>query len=154
MTYVRIFSLIAGLVLLSSLSFAAGCAQSAYQKACASCSFDENGKIDKSCQQGYQSSGTSCVSTSYPIMSAKYAGGECPQVDACADELRTCTVQYSSGNDKADCQEGSVSICYAAADQCVKQAAVKCGEIESPCPGSSVGFVLLFAGVAFVRMRR
>jgi hypothetical protein len=140
------------LVMLSGAVFA-GCAAEAYSKTCASCSFDANGKVDQSCKEGYQSSGTSCVSMSYPIMAAKYADGKCPEVDYCAEELRSCTAQYSSGNDLADCQEGSTAICYAAADQCVKSAAVKCGEIESPCPGSSAGFILLFAGLAFVKLR-
>lgn len=136
----------------SGMAFA-GCASDAYRKACASCSFDDNGRIDSSCQQGYQSSGTACVSTSYPIMSAQYAQGKCPGVDACASELRSCTAQYSSGNDKADCQEGSVGVCYAAADQCVKSAAIKCGEIEQQCPGSITVLVLLLLGAAFVSTR-
>lgn len=132
----------------------AGCASDAYAKACASCSFDGYGKIDQSCSGGYQSGGTACVSASYPIMAAQYAQGKCPQVDSCADELRSCTAQYNSGNDKADCQEGSIGICYAAADQCVKQAAVKCGEIEKQCPGSSASFILLFAGLGYVAIKR
>ncbi|MEW6722180.1 MAG: hypothetical protein AB1324_02880 [Candidatus Micrarchaeota archaeon] len=152
MKIVKIFSLIAGLLVLSGV-VSAGCALDAYNKACASCQFDSNGKIDKDCQQGYQSSGTACVSTSYPIMAGKYAAGECPQVDACAEELRSCTAQYSSGNDKADCQEGSVSVCYSAADACVRSAARACGEIETQCPGSAAGFALLFAGIAFVKLR-
>ncbi|MFH0884652.1 MAG: hypothetical protein V1861_03000 [Candidatus Micrarchaeota archaeon] len=140
------------LVLLSGAAFA-GCAAEAYSKTCGSCSFDENGKVDQSCKDGYQSSGTTCVTTKYPIMTVKYAEGKCPAVDSCAEELRSCTAQYSSGNDKEDCQEGSVGICYAAADECVKKAAITCGEIESPCPGASEGFILLFAGLAFVKLR-
>jgi hypothetical protein len=142
-----------GILALLAGSVFAGCAAEAYSKTCNSCQFDENGKVDSSCKSGYQSSGTSCVSMSYPIMSAKYADGKCPAVDSCADELRSCTAQYSTGNDSEDCREGSTAICYAAADQCVKSAAVKCGEIESPCPGSSAGFILLFAGLAFVKLK-
>ncbi|MCI0504008.1 hypothetical protein L0Y65_04820 [Candidatus Micrarchaeota archaeon] len=140
------------LALLAGWAFA-GCASDAYSKTCASCPFDENGKVDQSCKSGYQSSGTTCVSTSYPIMSAQYAQGKCPAVDGCADELRSCTAQYSSGNDKEDCMEGSASVCYSAADQCVKRAAISCGEIEKPCPGSAATFILLFAGLAFVKLR-
>jgi len=145
-----IFMLVLGLLI--SHSFA-GCAQDSYRKACASCPFDENGKIDKSCQSGYQSSGTACVSTSYPIMSAAYTAGKCPQVDSCAAELSSCTAQYSSGNDKADCQEGSTAVCYAAADQCVRSAARACGEIEKQCPGSAATFIALFAGLGILRMK-
>jgi hypothetical protein len=133
----------------------AGCAQDAFNKACGSCTFDANGKIDKSCQSGYQSSGTTCVSASYPIMAGKYAAGQCPEVDSCASELRSCTAQVSGGNDKADCQEGSVTTCYAAADICVRQAAVKCGEIENQqCTGAPAGLILLLAGVGFVSRKR
>ena len=146
------------ILLLTILLFAnagfAGCASDAYHKACASCQFDAGGKIDSSCQGGYQSSGTACVSTSYPIMSAKYAKGECSEVDACAAELRSCTAQYSSGDDKADCSEGSVSVCYSAADQCVKSAAVKCGEIESPCKLPAAIFGMIFFGAGFAMQRK
>ncbi|MEW6749003.1 MAG: hypothetical protein AB1295_04825 [Candidatus Micrarchaeota archaeon] len=144
--------ILAILFVLAGAAFA-GCALDAYNKACASCSFDDSGKIDRSCQQGYQASGTTCVSTSYPIMSGKYAAGECPKVDACASELRSCTAQYSSGNDREDCAEGSVSVCYAAADVCVRDAAVKCGEITQQCPGSSAGLILLVAGTLFFARR-
>jgi len=142
-----------GLVLLLPLAFA-GCAEDAYRKACTSCTFDANGKIDQSCQNGYQSSGTACVSTSYPIMSGQYAAGKCPQVDACAEELRSCTAQYSSGNDKADCQEGSVGTCYAVADICVNKAAAKCGGIQPQCPGSAATFLLLFGGLGYLKIKR
>jgi hypothetical protein len=143
-------------VVVSALAGAAfaGCASESYGKACASCSFDENGKIDQSCKDGYQSSGTTCMTTSYPIMSAKYAQGNCSQVDDCTAELKSCIAQYSSGNDKADCQEGSVSVCYASADACMSSAARQCGEIEKQCPGSSAGFILLFAGLGFVSRKQ
>jgi len=75
-------------------------------------------------------------------------------VDVCAADLRSCSAQYGSGDDKADCQEGSLGVCYASADECMKKAAIKCGEIENSCPGSSTAFVLLFAGLAFVRIRK
>jgi hypothetical protein len=84
-------------------------------------------------------------------MAAKYADGKCPQVDGCASELSSCSAQYATGNDKADCQEGSVAVCYAAADQCMKQAAIKCGEIEPPCPGAGAGLVLLLVGIGFLK---
>ncbi len=135
-------------LLFAGVSFA-GCASDAYQKACASCSFDANGKIDQSCSSGYKSGGTACVSTSYPIMAGKYAAGQCPQVDVCAAELSSCTAQYSSGNDKADCTEGSVGVCYAGADQCVKSAAIKCGEVEQQCGAPTAMILMALAGALF-----
>ncbi|MEM3364020.1 MAG: hypothetical protein QXS93_00740 [Candidatus Micrarchaeia archaeon] len=135
--------LVMGLAAASSVS----CAADAYRKACASCPFDKNGKIDQSCMGGYKTAGISCVSTSYPIMSAKYSAGKCPEVDACAAELQSCVSQYSTGNDRADCQEGSVSVCYSASDQCIRRAAIKCGEIENECPGSSSGIIIAVLGI-------
>lgn len=89
------------------------------------------------------------VSAKYPVMPAAYAQGKCPQVDECTAELRSCTSQYSSGNDEEDCQEGSVSTCYSAADACTKQAAIKCGELQGQCPGSTATFVLLIGASPF-----
>jgi hypothetical protein len=125
----------------------ASCSAKAYASACSGCSFDANGKIDSSCSSAQRAGGIACVSTSYPIMSAKYSAGECPAVDACASELSSCVSQYSTGNDKADCQEGSLSVCYSSADYCVQSAARKCGEIEQQCPGSSTGIILAVLGI-------
>jgi len=139
--------------LLIGASFAASCAADAYRKTCASCSFDANGRVDQSCSSGFKNSGISCTSTSYPIMSGKYAAGQCAQVDACASELSSCVAQYSSGDDRADCQEGSVAVCYSAADSCTKRAAIACGEVEQQCgpPTFILMGVLALAGFAYYR---
>jgi hypothetical protein len=142
------------LVLLSGAVFA-GCASEAYSKTCNSCSFDANGKVDRSCSDGYKNGGTACVSTSYPLMAAKYSEGKCPQLESCADELRSCTAQYNSGDDKADCAEGSAAVCYAAADLCTKSAAAKCNDLEVETCGNPVEiFSFIFAGLVFVRIRK
>ena len=153
MSNVKFLSLLAGFLLVAGV-VSAGCASDAYAKACSSCSFDKDGKIDQSCSKGFQDSGTACVSTTYPIMAAKYAQGKCPDVDTCAQDLQACTAQFGSGDDKADCAEGSVGSCYATADSCVKSAAIKCGEMEKQCPGSTATFVLIFGGIAFIRIRK
>jgi hypothetical protein len=139
-----------GLVLLSCAAFAVGdCSVTAYRQACASCSFDAQGKMDQECYSAKKASGTACMSATYPIMSGKYATGACPQVDECASELSSCINQYATGNDKADCQEGSTAVCFAAADQCVQGAAFKCGEVEKQC--GLTNFILLagLLGVGF-----
>jgi hypothetical protein len=135
-------------LLFAGVSFA-GCASDAYKKTCSSCTFDQYGKVDSSCSSGYKSSGTACVSTSYPIMAGKYAAGQCPEVDACASELSSCTSQYGTGNDSEDCREGSMAVCYSAADQCVKSAAVKCGEIEGQQCAPSFALLAVLAGALF-----
>ncbi|MFH1222333.1 MAG: hypothetical protein V1492_04585 [Candidatus Micrarchaeota archaeon] len=140
-------------ILIAAGLVTAGCAASAYTKTCASCQFDANGKVDSACSGGYKASGTACVSSSYPIMSAKYAAGQCPAVDSCASELQSCAAQYSSGNDKADCQEGSVAVCYSAADSCVKSAAIKCGEVEKQCGTPELILLLTGLGLAFVKIK-
>ncbi|NYZ60336.1 hypothetical protein H0O01_01410 [Candidatus Micrarchaeota archaeon] len=139
--------------LLIGASFAANCAADAYRKSCASCSFDANGKMDRSCSDGFRSSGISCTSTSYPIMSGKYAAGQCTQVDECASELSSCVAQYATGDERADCQEGSVAVCYSAADECTKKAAITCGEVQSPCGAPSFILIgmLALAGFAYYR---
>jgi hypothetical protein len=154
MAFMKSIAVLAILLALVSISFA-GCASSAYSKTCASCSFDQYGKVDQSCSKGYQNSGTACVSATYPIMSGKYALGQCPGVDSCADELRSCTAQMGSGNDKEDCTQGSMEVCYAAADQCVRSAAVKCGEVEGQTCDAPAGAVfLLFIGMGYVAMKK
>lgn len=134
-------------------SFAVSCAVDAYRKTCASCPFDANGKVDRSCSDGYKQSGIACTSAAYPIMSTKYAAGKCPQVDACAEQLQSCVAQVSTGDDRADCQEGSVMACYSAADSCTKRAALACGEIEKECgpPTGMLLAVLALAGFAYFR---
>jgi hypothetical protein len=130
--------------------FAATCAADAYRKSCASCQFDnKTGKMDTECYKGYQSGGTSCVATSYPIAAGLYAQGKCPGIDACASEMTSCKSQYASGNDKADCAEGSVGVCFAAADECVKKAVIKCENPQGGCPAPS-GLIMLVIGAVFL----
>jgi len=143
------------LTLLNTLS--ASCIAEAYSKSCSSCPFDEYGKMDSSCYNKYKSSGITCLSATYPLASAKYAQGICPQIDSCLSNLESCKAQYSSGNDRADCQEGSVSVCFASADACVRSAALKCegieGELE-PCRSSLLGMLVLLVLVGIAKYRK
>ncbi len=128
------------LLLIFGLVSAAGCAESAYRKACASCPFDANGKMDKNCYDSYQQSGISCIAQVYPIATAKHAAGQCPQIDRCAEELRSCLNIYSEYTDKEKCEIGTAQ-CFSEADSCVFYAAADCGEkIELPC---GLSFILL-----------
>ena len=152
MNFSRIMFGLFVVLLFAGVSFA-GCAADAYQKACASCTFDQYGKIDQSCSSGYKNSGTGCVSKSYPIMAGKYAMGQCQEVNACASQLSSCASQHSSGNDQADCQEGSVGACYAEADECVKRAAASCEEVEAPCGAPAFALLTVLAGALFIRRK-
>ena len=149
--------LLFGLVLaaIAGLAFAdMGCAARAYSEACSSCSFDASGQMDQSCYAGKRASGTACVSTTYPIMAGKYAAGNCSMLDDCTSELNSCINQYKSGNDRADCQEGSVAVCFASADVCTKQAATKCSDIQNPCGGTSSLILLGVAALVLVGLAK
>lgn len=132
-------------------SFAASCSVDSYRNACSGCSFDANGKIDKECMNGKKSAGIACVSSSYPRMSIEYAQGKCPQVDECSAQLQSCLSQMGTGNDKADCAEGSSMTCYAISDQCVQKAAGKCPppDPNNPC-GLPAALIMLVVGGVFL----
>ncbi|MEM0438182.1 MAG: hypothetical protein QXU54_02680 [Candidatus Micrarchaeia archaeon] len=133
------------LILLLNLAVA-GCSLDAYKNACANCKFDENGKMDKACADMYKTQGLSCLSAQYPIMSARYYAGECNAPQECVSKLSKCLSESSSGNDKFDCQEGTVQACYKSADECMKWASFDCGEVERQCPGPAL-IILLAAGL-------
>ena len=144
-----LIGIVIALLLFSGAAFAGmTCAADAYRNSCAGCTFDANGKIDQKCYQEKKSAGIGCVSASHVIASAEYAQGKCPGIDACADQLRECQAQYSSGNDKADCAEGSVSTCFAASDACVDSASRECGEKPPECKAPT-GLILLVVGLVF-----
>lgn len=135
------------LLFLAGFSFAANCALNAYHESCVMCSFDANGTMNQTCYQAKQAAGTACVSTNYPITAAKYAAGQCPQIDACANALTACKAQASTGNDSADCQDLGVESCFTTADRCVVKADAECNP-QPICP-SSTGMVIAVVGVIF-----
>lgn len=147
MSTIKISILFVGLLVFAGMLHA-GCAEDAYHKACGACSFDSQGKIDQSCSNGYQASGTACVSSSYPIAAAQYAQGKCPGIDACASQLTACKAQMTSGNDSQDCNEGVMAQCFHEADTCVTKAAADCGE-KIPCINAPAAFVLLVGASLF-----
>lgn len=142
--------------LLVGSSFA-GCASDAYRNTCVRCHFDDHGKVNRTCSSNYKNSGIACTSATYPIMSAKYAAGQCPQVDACAAQLQACVAQKATGDDLEDCATGDVSSCYFAADTCSENAARACGEFVPQGTGScqKTAFILVavlaIAGFAYYR---
>ncbi|MBU0586596.1 hypothetical protein KJ780_03720 [Candidatus Micrarchaeota archaeon] len=140
--------LLFGIFLLSSIAFAESCSSFTYSKACQYCEFDDNGKMDASCYNGYKTSGIMCTSTDYPIASAAYAAGKCPEIDECASKLESCKAMVASGNDKKDCQDGYVADCFAESDNCMMQAAIKCGDSPKACPfaTSAILGIILLAG--------
>lgn len=140
--------LVLGLVLaFSAAAFAAtSCSANAYRDSCSQCSFDASGRMDSSCSSAKQAGGVACLTGAYPVTYTKYAAGNCSGIDDCISELNTCKAQYSSGNDSEDCREGSVSVCFAAADQCVNRVAATCEGVENPCGGTTA--LIILGGIA------
>jgi len=135
-------------IFLAGVMFA-GCSESAYLSGCAECKFDNvSKKFDSSCTGAKKSSGIACLSTSYPVAMANYQKGNCSMVDECISDLNRCTASVSSGNDKEDCAEGSMTTCYATMDICLKSAAGKCSNLDPPTCGAPAGLVIIAGGAA------
>jgi len=112
--------LLIGMVFLSLSGIAsAGCTYDSFNAACNDCTFDAYGKMDQSCWQGYQSSGTTCLGKQYPIMSAKYMIGDCPQVDECAAKLTACKDANDPGSNLKECKNLATLNCFIMGDECV-----------------------------------
>jgi hypothetical protein len=145
---------IIALLLFSGVAFAGmTCAVDAYRNSCASCPFDEKGKMNQTCYSEKKSAGIGCVSAAHIIASTAYAQGKCPGIDACASQLTACQSQVTTGNDKENCNEGSMGMCFATSDICVDRAALDCGERPPECKAPT-GLILLVAGLAFVGFAR
>ena len=126
MVETRFFIAVFTVTCIFSCFAAAGCSSNAYSQACSSCSFDSGGKMDQSCYSVRQAAGTACLTSTFPVAYAQYSAGNCSGIDECITELNSCKAQYSSGNDREDCREGSVGVCFSSADVCVSSAAAKC----------------------------
>jgi hypothetical protein len=137
-------------LLFAGMAFA-GCASSAYTKSCSECSFDDNGKMNQTCYKAKQAGGTTCLATSHAIMSAQYAAGKCPQIDACIESLNACKASLATGNDKQDCDSRVLTSCFDVADACVDKAGPQCGEtplLESCATGPAL--IMLIGGFVFL----
>lgn len=145
-----LFGTLTALLILSGIAFAGmSCAADAYRYSCQQCSFDASGKMDQKCYQEKKSAGISCVAANHAIASAAYAAGKCPGIEACASDLQKCQAQMGTGNDSADCAEGSTGTCFVISDQCVDKAARDCGEKPPDCKPPAA-LILLVVGLAFV----
>ena len=154
--------LIALMLGFSALSFALDCAASAYVQSCNKCTFDATtGKMDPACYSSYQSWGTKCIAEKRPLLASKYSSGNCPAVDACASALSTCKSSASSGNDKTDCLNPMVGMCFTDSDACVVAAEKKCtsgpedmiDDLISDCPLPII-MILGLPVMAFLYSRR
>lgn len=147
--------LILMVLLLTTVSIAATCAQKSYATSCTKCSFDSNGKMDQVCYDGYQNSGKGCLFAAYPLESLEYSGGNCPAIDICIDRLQTCKALYSSGNDQADCLTGDIRNCFVQGDKCVAAAVKDCkgtppGQLESDLPPAAFCDSFFFLAFSFL----
>ncbi len=124
----RIFLIGVVIVALSAISFAGTCAIDAFTKSCNECPFDESGKMDKECYEAIQDAGTTCLATTYPMMSMKYAIGSCPQMDECVSRLSTCKELFKTGSDARDCNDIAMIECFKTADRCAEASNRVCSE--------------------------
>jgi len=113
------------------------CALKSFDDACSNCGFDGEGRIDKACQDGFQSSGRNCVIKAYPRAAAKYltgflAGDGCPALEKCIDMLKMCDKTVCLGKARDDCQSPVCRNCYAQADRCAFMASKDCAD-EARC---------------------
>ncbi len=147
---------------LASLTFAATCASKAYGASCAKCGFDKEGRMNQECFQAEQAGGVTCLFAAYPLESISYQSGDCPAVDVCKERLETCKAVYSSGNDKEDCDFGSINRCFRSADSCVAYAVKNCksnppGDLENIAPDpalcDSVFFMVILPFVLIFNRR-
>lgn len=139
---------IVALLALSAFSYA-GCSENSYVAGCSSCKFDNaTGKFDRSCTDAKKNEGIACLSASYPIAMSNYKAGNCSAVDTCISDLNYCTADASSGNETADCAEGSMRTCYSMADTCFNKAAQKCSDIKMPACGAPASLALIAGGAS------
>lgn len=121
--------MIVALLFLAGFSHAkATCAFDSFMKACDSCTFDANGKMDQQCWKQYEGEGTTCLGLSYPMMSVKYSMGFCPQMDECVQRLSACKERYKSGSDAADCNNLDMIQCFDIGDNCAQAANAVCAD--------------------------
>ena len=146
----KLLFLVVVLLLFSSFVRAdtAPCSQDSFRQACTSCPFDANGKMDQKCWEKYQQQGTSCIAKEYPVTSGMYSQGNCPEIDACANNLKVCVAAAPTLSDKEDCSSIPVMDCYWYADQCVKAAEHKCNPLN--IQGCFPTVILLFSLVSVV----
>lgn len=161
----KLLGLLALLLILIPFSSAATCAEKSYTSSCAKCGFEASGKMDEACFQGYQARGTACLAAAYPAASFAYQMGSCPAIQTCIDRLQECKAIYTNGNDKNDCELGSIDHCFERGDACVAAAAADCnktpsdelGNIAPPaswCDGFFFTVLLPLSGAAFFRMKQ
>lgn len=107
--------------------------------------------MDKSCYDEYQAGGIACVSTTYPIAAAAYYASNCPGIDTCISQLGACKTASSSGNDNKDCASDQMQGCFAAADNCIADKVLECGQPPPPPPDTEhKGFCATFGFILWI----
>ena len=147
------------LLSISGIAYAMDCATSAYVTSCNRCSFNASGAMNETCYNSYQEYGKRCIAEKRPLLASAYSHGQCPQVDACSQELKSCKNAASTGNDQQDCLNPLVGTCFTDADACVAKADRDCqSELNAAadafidwCPFPIFMVFLLLAGLFYAR---
>jgi hypothetical protein len=147
------------LISISGIAYAMDCATSAYVDSCNKCTFNASGTMNQVCYDYWQSYGKRCIAEKRPMLASAYSNGKCPEVDACAQELKSCKSAVSTGNDQQDCLNPLVGTCFTDADACVAKAENTCDaglgmtldEAINWCPFPIFMVFLLAAGLFYAR---
>lgn len=102
-------------------------AYDAYDNACKECTFDANGRMDRTCQAKHQAASIAGLTAAYPITNTKYLFGQCPQVDECTKRLESCKAAVGTGSELEDCiMNPAIAQCFRTADACMHAANEVC----------------------------
>jgi hypothetical protein len=150
------------LLSISGIAYALDCATNAYVKSCDDCGFNASGAMYPACYTFYQEWGKKCIAEKRPLLASAYNNGQCPQVDACSQELQSCKSAASTGNDKQDCLNPLVGTCFTAADACVAKADAQCNAdvaaafdaFANWCPLPVLMVFILVAGLFYARSNK
>lgn len=128
----QIFIVMVSFLFFSAIASAATVSADSFTKSCNTCSFDSSGKMDKKCWEDIQDGAKTNLALAYPSMSFKYQfGGGCAALDQCIAALQSCKALRTSGNDRSDCYQGDVMVCFKMADSCAEAANKVCTEDKS-----------------------
>ena len=140
----------------------AGCAESAYSQACATCFSNATSIVaQQDCVERMGEAMAMCYSQQYPMMAAAGVGDECPEINMCLAENSACVAGSMAGSESGICGNAGIYSCMRGLDLCIESANEACaprGEqvvadgvrrsSESLCP--CIGWLALVGGALLI----
>ena len=121
---------------LSGIAFA-WCATDQYDLACEQCLGLNGGnpdKMDDMCYAAKQARGIHCFQSAYPETYTAYRAGNCSEINGCMGALNDCVDSEKSGNDRRDCEQGTLVHCFREVENCMGQVNNICKTRVPPPP--------------------